>query len=102
MTQGTSVSRGQSGGESKDISILILLLEITIKDNKENPTLVKLTDIRKLESIQSLKRKPMKKGKGYSRTEGGINVGPPERATNRNQANSMAHQYQKKRKHYIN
>lgn len=56
MTQGTSVSRGQSGGESKDISILILLLEITIKDNKEkNPTLVKLTDIRNPES-QRLKR----------------------------------------------
>lgn len=52
MTQGTSVSRG----ESKDISILILLLEITIKDNKEkNPTLVKLTDICNPES-QRLKR----------------------------------------------
>lgn len=43
-------------GESKDISIFILLLGITIKNNKEkNPALVKLKDICNPES-QHLKR----------------------------------------------
>ena len=60
MTQGTSVSRG----ESKDISILILLLEITIKDNKEkNPTLVKLTDICNPESQRLKRENPWRKAK---------------------------------------
>ena len=40
----------------------------------------------------------MKQGKGCSRAEEGTNVGPPERDTNRKQANTMADQYQKKDK----